>query len=188
MSYSTIQPPFTLKFREMSAKELKDYNAWFHEVLPGRLVELRDEVRRTPALASWEADGTAASIDALGHWLATQVQTRSRTQGEKDAITGAAPWLDVPETELTNRSFSLAFDAGMCFGAAILRARPNARWEQELGKKRDAEYGQPVIVGLGATTLNPIRIAITLAYGIASGRRGGGRLREVYDYWVKQGS
>ena len=46
MSYSIIQPPFTLKFREMSRKELKDYKAWFHEVTPERIAELKDEVRR----------------------------------------------------------------------------------------------------------------------------------------------
>jgi len=188
MSYSILSPPFTLKFREMSAKDLKQYGAWLHEILPQRIAGLEEEVRRGPGLSEFKADGSADSLDRLGPWFATQVETRPRTPGEKDALTGAAPWVTVPDTELTDRSFSVAFDVGLAFGQAVLKARPGARWEQPLENKKFADYGQPVIVGLGVVPLNPIRIAITFAYGIASGTKTGGRLREVYDYWVKQGS
>ena len=93
MSYSIIQPPFTLKFREMSAKDLKDYNGWFHDVLPQRVASLKEEVRRSPESLSWEPDLTAASLDSLGAWFAGQVEVRPRTPEEVGALTGAAPWV-----------------------------------------------------------------------------------------------
>ncbi len=36
MTYSVIQPRFTLKFREMPKPELKAYFEWFAKVLPER--------------------------------------------------------------------------------------------------------------------------------------------------------
>jgi len=188
MSYTILSPPFTLKFREMSAKELKEYNAWFHEELPARVAGLEEEVRSAPGHADFKADRTPGSLDALGAWFGGQVETRPRTPDEVGGFARSAPWLAVPDKELTNRSFSLAFDIGLAFGQAVLHARPKARWDQPLDDKKFADYGQPVIVGLGVVPLNPIRIAVTLAYGIADGRRQGSGLRRVYDYWVKQGS
>src|SRR5215510_13793561 len=44
MPYVTIQQPFTLKFREMSKQDLKDYFRWFFEVLPTRIRELTNAV------------------------------------------------------------------------------------------------------------------------------------------------
>ena len=48
MSYPIIQPPFTLVFREMSKKELKDYKEWFHKIMPERILILASVVRSTP--------------------------------------------------------------------------------------------------------------------------------------------
>jgi len=188
MTYTPVQPPFTLKFREMSKEELRAYDAWFHEALPGRIEMLGAEVKGAEGFESWKPDGTPGSFDALGEWLAGQVRTRPRTQGEKEAVLRAAAWVTVPDEELTGRTFSLAMDVGMYFGRSILAARPGARWEQPLENERFADYGQPVIGGLGPVTLNPVRIAVTLAYALAAGRRTGKRLRELYDYWVRQGA
>jgi hypothetical protein len=40
MAYQIIQPPFTLKFREMSKAELRDYYRWFHDCIPVRIWQL----------------------------------------------------------------------------------------------------------------------------------------------------
>ena len=48
MTYKVIQPPFTLKFREMSRKELTDYFQWLLGILPDRINELSNAVRLTP--------------------------------------------------------------------------------------------------------------------------------------------
>lgn len=187
MAYTIISPPFTLKFREMKKRELQDYAAWFHEELPGRLLELEGEVRRTAGMEGWQPDLGPESLNALGEWFAGQVQTRSRTEEETEAVLSSAPWIDVPGYELTNRTFSLAMDIGMYFGRAVLQARPDAHWDQPLKNKKFADHGQPVIAGLGVVPLNPVRIVVNLAYGLVKGEQKGSRLRELYDYWVGQG-
>lgn len=187
MGYEIIQPPFTLQFREMPVQELKEYSAWFHRVIPERVAILEKEVAAAAEFAGWKADRSPDSIEPLGRWFATQVETRPRTASEKEAISSSAPWVTVPDVELTNRTFSIAYDVGIYLALCILAARPSARWDQDLKRKQFVDYGQPTIVGLGVVPLNPIRIAISTAYGISDGRRQASDLKAAFDYWVKQG-
>jgi hypothetical protein len=101
MPYATIQPPFTLKLREMPKKELRRYYQWFMDVLPERINELAAAVRETPGFESWQPDFTPASLDALGQWFACQVETRSRTQGSP--IRANRAWLDLGRCLRTRR-------------------------------------------------------------------------------------
>src|SRR5579871_132760 len=114
MPYVTIQPPFTLKLREMPKKELHRYYQWFMDVLPQRIKELSAAVRETPGFESWQPDCTPASLDVLGQWFTGHVETRSRTQKELQAIKDRLVFpMDIPADELTNRTLSLAMDIGM---------------------------------------------------------------------------
>src|SRR6266536_3870626 len=186
MPYATIQPPFTLKFREMSKQELKDYFRWFFEVLPERNGVLAEAVQRTPGFESWQPDQTPSSLDKLGEWFATQVEARKRTQEERQEITSHSAYpIEIPEDELTNRTFSLAMDVGMYLSQVLQKSHPSLRWKQTLNDKKFADYGQPVLMGFGPAPLNPVRIAVTLAYGLISKKQSGKRLRELYDYWSK---
>jgi hypothetical protein len=58
-------------------------------------------------------------------------------------------------------------------------------WDQPLRNEKFSDYGQPVIMGFGSVPLNPVRIVVMLAYGIANKKQGGRRLRELYDTWAK---
>ncbi len=69
MSYSIIQPPFTLKFREMSKGELKRYFEWFMNVMPERLAGLKRVVRESPSHSSWTGEFSPDSLDELGKWF-----------------------------------------------------------------------------------------------------------------------
>ena len=185
MSYAIIQPPFTLKFREMSKKELEAYRAWFHEVMPERITQLANAVRDTPGFENWEADETPESLKELGGWFDAEVDTRRSTQEEMDEIRSRLSFpIDIPEEELTNRSFSLAMDIGMYFGTVVLKNLPGTRWDQPLKNKKFADYGQPVIMGFGTVPLNPIRVLVMTAYGIS--RKQPARLRELYEVWSKK--
>jgi hypothetical protein len=187
MTYSMVQPPFTQTFREMPKKELRRYFQWFMEVIPERVAELTDAVKQTHGLEDWQPDRTAASLDQLGHWFAGQVQTRSRTREEVEIIANRSPYpIGIPREELTNRTFSLAMDIGMYFSQVLLENHPSLKWEQRIASKRFADYGQPLLAGFGPAPLNPVRIAVTLAYGFANKNRSGSRLREVYDVWEKK--
>ena len=186
MPYATIQPPFTLKLREMPKKELRRYYHWFMDVLPQRIEELAAAVRETPGFESCQPDCTPASLDALGQWFAEQVETRSRTQGELQAIKDRLVFpKDIPAKELTNRTFSLAMDIGMYFSQVLMKNCRSLKWEQPLGNKRFADYGQPCLVGFGPVSPNPVRIGHVFAHGLTDKTYTGKRLREVYDYWAK---
>jgi hypothetical protein len=187
MPYATIQPPFTLRFREMPRQELQDYFRWFFDVLPQRTRELAEVVRQTQGFETWQPDQTAASLDALGEWFAAQAEARQRTPDERQEITIRSTFpIEVPNEELTNYTFSLAMDIGMYFAQVLLKNFSSLRWDQPLDDKKFADYGQPVLVGFGPVPLNPVRIAITFAYGLVSKKQSGKRLREIFDYWSKQ--
>ncbi len=186
MTYATIQPPFTLKFREMSKKELKDYFAWFQDILPQRLEELTSAVKQMPKFETWKADFTPASLDQLGEWFATQVETRPRTEEEIQEIQDRSSFpIEIPGEDLTNRTFSLAMDIGMYLSQVFLKNHPTVRWDQQFGNKKFVDYGQPVLVGFGAVPFNPVRMIVTLAYGVVSKRENGNGLRELYAIWSK---
>lgn len=187
MPYTIIQPPFTLKLREMPQKELRRYYEWFMDVLPQRVNELAAAVRETSGFETWQADCTPASLDRLGEWFAGQVETRNRTQEELRTIQNRLVFpMDIPGEELTNRTFSLAMDIGIYFSQALLKNYPSLKWEQPLGNKRFVDYGQPSLTGFGPVTLNPVGITVTLAYAVASKNKRHKRLREIYDYWAQR--
>jgi len=184
MPYDNIQPPFTLKFWDMSKSELREYFKWFMNVLPSRIAELARAVTETPGLEHWKPNNTADSLNSLGDWFATQVATRKRTAEELEAINNAPPFpIEASDRELTIRTFSLAMDVGMYFSQVMLANHPSLCWEQSLSSKNSINYGQPVVVWFGQVDMNPIRLIVTLAYGISRGKRTGNGLRELYDIW-----
>ena len=188
MPYTIIQPPFTLKLREMPKKELHRYYEWFMDVLPQRVNELANAVKQTPGFETWEPDCTPTSLDRLGDWFAGQVETRSRTQEELQEIKDRLVFpMDIPSDELTNRTFSLAMDVGMYFSQVLMKNYPSLKWEQPLDNKKFADYGQPSLSGFGPVSLNPVRNGgHVFAHGLASKTYTGKRLREVYDYWAQR--
>jgi hypothetical protein len=155
------------------------------ESIPDRLAIL-ERFTNQSGMPNWKADLSADSLDALGDWFVTRVETRPRTATEIQEIVSRAPYpVPIPDYELTNRTFSLAIDIGMYFAMTLKNTFPHLTWEQPLHDKQFIEYGQPVLRGFGAVPLNPVAIAITLAYGIARRTKSGRRLRELYDYWSK---
>lgn len=186
MSYENVQPPFSLKFREMPKKELKGYYDWFQQVMPQRLDELARAVKSTPDFATWQPDLSPASLDLLGDWFAYQVETRPRTQREMIEIESHSAYpISAPEEELTNKTFSLAMDVGMYLSQVFLKGHPSLRWDQPFGDKKFVDYGQPVLAGFGAAPFNPVRMMVTFAYGVASKKESGRGLSEIYLIWSR---
>jgi hypothetical protein len=186
MTYSLIEPPFPLKLWDLSKEQLREYGRWFGEMIGPRIAELSTAVQSTPGYETWRPDASPQSLSRLSEWFVHQVQTRRRSKREiQDIVRDQEFPIDVPQEELTERTFSLAIDIGMYFGEVVRRNVPGTRWEQMLTRKNDADYGQLVVKGTGSVPLNPVRILITLAYGIASGNQGPKRLIELYDVWEK---
>lgn len=185
MSYRIIQPPFTLKFREMKKEELKAYFEWFQGVLPKRLDELKGAVQRTPGFEEWQADLTPNSLDLLGEWFSAQVETRLRGRNEIQEIGDRSLFpVGIPEEDLTNRAFSISMDVGMYLSQVFLKNHSSLHWEQSFRNKKEVDYGQPVLVGFGAVPFNPVRMLVTLAYGLVNNQKSAKSLRDLYDCWA----
>ena len=93
--------------------------------------------------------------------------------------------LEISDSELTNRTFSLAMDIAMYLGQVFLKNHPSLKWDQPFGGKRNIDYGQPVLAGFwdGKVPFNPVGGVVTFAYGLKRQSRTGEGLREIYERW-----
>lgn len=184
MPYTLFRLPFSVPFREMSKQQLDAYVVWFHRVLPGRVAELADAIRSTPSYENWNPDASLESLDVLGRWFESQVETRKKTPEEIEEIRARLTFpIDIPEDQLTNRTFSLATDIGLYFSQVVLKNLPGTRWDQSRKDRRDVDYGQPVLVDFAWGPLNPVSLIEVVARKIARGEPA--RLRELYDIWAE---
>ncbi|HEY4091020.1 MAG TPA: hypothetical protein VGN46_05850 [Luteibacter sp.] len=187
MTYDIIKQPFEKDLLDMSKGELEQYFQWFIGVIPARIDVLEEAVRNTPGFGQWCADYTPSSLSPLGHWFASQVETRSRSETELEKIREKQTFpMDVPETELTTRTLSLVMDIGMYLGRVFLTNHPSLKWSQDTSDKKFAYYGQPLVTGFGSVPFNPAGTALVQAYGLISKKKTGDRLREIYDIWQKR--
>ena len=187
MEYDVIQPPFTLEFRTMSTEEATNYFNWFMGQIPIRIKVLEQAVQSTAGYEDWQADYTPASLEKLGQWFCEHVETRKRTEDEKEAIYSKAPeWfrsVEIEDWELTNRTFSLAIDIGMYLSCVLEKNVPGLKWELVRKPKNDVDFQQPVLVGTGKLVFNPVRMLVIYAYSLADNTRGPEGLKELFDTW-----
>lgn len=187
MTYSIVNTPFTKRFDEMSLAEMKDYNAWFHAVLPDRIDELSSYIWET-GLVDWRPNKTADSLLPLGSWLHDRVTIRQLSEEEKarERSQGLAKF-GLPEWELSYETISLAFDVGAYFGEVLVNNIPGATWVQTLsGNKKSNIYGQSTVRGANGRQANPIQLTLVLCYGMARGTKTGERLLELFAIWSKE--
>ena len=186
MIYEIIQPPFTLVFREMSKKELREYNEWFHKIMPERIHILTSAIKSTSGYENWEPDCTPESLGPLGKWFLAQAETRPRTQDEIDTIQSQSKFpIEIPGEDLTNRTFSLAMDIGMYVSQVLLKNHHLLEWTQPFGNKKSIDYGRPVLIKFTTGPFNPVHMMVTHAYGLIRKSRTCDGLREIYDIWSK---
>ncbi len=168
----------------MSKTELKGYFNWFLTVMPERLAELEEAVRKTPGFQTWKADFTPDSLGPLGDWLATQVETRPRSSQEVQEKYKLPFPEAVPDEELTDHTISIAMDIGMYLGKTLQNHYGHLQWAQYLDNKRFIDYGQPVLIGFGKVPMNPFRIVTGIARSIKDDKNHNKDLRELYNHWA----
>jgi hypothetical protein len=188
MTYLMLENWFAIDFDRVPKKELREYFDQFLKIIPQRIVELAATVGQTPAIEQWKPNYSPVSVELLGEWFATQVETRPRPPDEIKRIQAGSPYpIDVPGNALTKRTLSLAVDVGIYFGESLVHNYPSLKWELPLGSKRFIHYGKPVLSGFAnSVTLNPTRVVTVFALGVADGSRTGSRMKELYDIWSQQ--
>ena len=172
----------------MSKSELRAYFDWYMAVMPERVEHLEETFHETAGFEDAVLDASPESLPALGDWFTSSVEARPLTTDEIErANAGSKYQFPVGSIELTIRTFSMAMDLGMYFAKVMMVKRPQLKWHQPLTAKKFVDYGQPVLIGAGPVPMNPVRLMITLAYGIARKRYGGSaRIVEIFDYWSDQ--
>lgn len=141
-------------------------------------------VASTSGFENWDADDSPNSLDGLGTWFATKVKKREFTSEEIEAIKSKLMKpIEFPAWDLTDETKSLALYVGMYYGEVALKNNPLLKWEQLLDSKKSADYGQPILNGVGVVPINPVRVSHSIAYGFVDGARDGRELRKAYDYW-----
>jgi hypothetical protein len=164
---------------------LKGHFEWFLRARQERLKCLKCAIEESGSLHDWTGDFSAGSIQAACRWFATQVEVRQRIPEEMAELRKhSLPGVKVSDQELSDRTFSLAFDLSVYFAECMRSAYAHLEWKQFLDDKLFVDYGQPVLVGLGRVPLNPFRIVTTFAYGVAKKEQPHDRLWELHLYWA----
>jgi hypothetical protein len=177
--------PF-IDFRKISKAEIRDYFQNFVDTIPRQIQALEIAVTTEPGFENWRADETPDSLLSLGQWMAKQVQTRSRSPEELNAIRAQLSIkVPVANWELTDQTFLHATRVGIYLGQVLASRRPGMRWSYKDKPRNEADYGHPVLTGFRKMAFNPVRIGTVLARGIADGKFGADRLVELYTFWSK---
>ena len=67
----------------------------------------------------------------------------------------------------------------------FLKNYQSLKWQFiKTGSKNFVDFGQPVLAGFGKDTFNPVRMVITLAYGIVDPKKTEKSMKQLYDTWV----
>jgi hypothetical protein len=187
MAYEIISVPFSKNLDEMSKNELREYFYWFLSKIPERTEVLHEQLQSTPSFRSWRPNHTPESLLFLGQWFAAQVETRPAREDEAQFLNKApVPVKISPDWKLTLKTLSLVMDVGMYLGATMQKNHCDLRWCFRFTGKSWMDYGHPALLSFRVGPLVPCHISTVLAYGIASQKKGGDSLKEVYDIWSAQ--
>lgn len=170
----------------MSKAEIEFYFNWFMERLPSR-IEMLESTVRGMSFPQWSADCTKCSLQNLGEWYAGQIRTEPRSIEEQTQLANTNPMAPANDLswKLTNLTYSYAVDVGIYMAETLRHQFEFLRWEPMLKDKKDTDYGQAVLIGVGQVPLNPVAIMITLAWGIARKTYSSSRLSELYSFWAE---
>jgi hypothetical protein len=185
MPYAEFIGPIRNSLHDLSSEQLEEYFHWFMTNRAERTEELASLVRISDNYALWRPDYSSKSLDALGRWLASVATVRPANEHELAKVRSRALFYSVTANlALTSSTFSIACDVGIYLGDVIVSNHSAVHWVQQLDNKRSADYGHAVLAGFDTGTMNPLRIAIVLAYALATGAHQADRLRELYEYWT----
>lgn len=180
MANRLINIPITKSMRAMSAKELRQTFEWFLKEINPRIRQLCEVVQCTSGFQRWRGSFSVASLVPLGAWFVTHVKDRKLSQQEMKAIhSGPIPASVFSDRDLNATSLSLCVDIGMYMGEVIRKRYPRYDWYQFRQAKTYVDFGWPVIFDLVEEPINPIRVAMTLAYDAVDGKPDPRRLARI---------
>ncbi len=171
-------------------KKLREYNAFYHAMLPEKVDSLIKRVESTPGYEDWKGDYTPESLKRLGAWLKPRIETCLQTEEnieiEKKINYHPLIKIEVSPTTITDETFWLVVAIGMYFGLVFLKQYPNdLSWTQNLTARHYVDYGQPVIKGFGRVELNPVSVVHIIMAQLLDNRETEDAFYNIYRVWEK---
>jgi hypothetical protein len=182
--YILVEIPLIKPFSEMSTRELRAFFDWFVSQVPERIEALKCAIGEIGAADDVVLDGTRESIAGIGEWMAKNMQAYKIPVAAEEIPSRLKFGLGLDTYRLDSLSFSLAFDIGMYVSHVMMSRYRQLYWEQDVKRKKYADYGYPVISGFGKVSFNPTTMMHTHAIGLIDGSRSGKGLLKIYDVWV----
>lgn len=171
-------------FATKPKKEARLYEKWFNENKDIRLNELKNEICATRGFEDFAMNYTPESLLVLGEWLESSVQTEKLSKEEyKEKRKNIPEYIEINDWDLTIKTYSLLFDAGIYFGEVFIHNYDGLSWKQDLKNKRNLSYGHMLISGQGLIGLNPVTMIIGSGRALAGKRDENSKIYELYHIW-----
>jgi hypothetical protein len=187
--YEIIQPPFSLDYKIMTKKELRELYEWYINIIPERIKILTKAVNTTKNFEDWKADYTPKSLLKLGEWLSLIGEKEKMSEKKinviKKNLADKYKSIDFDDTELTEKTISICMDIGMYMSQIFLKNNPILKWQLMLGDKRNVDYGHPVIVFGKGSEFNPMRIPCVIADALIDKTDKPSQIYETYKVWIE---
>ncbi len=146
-----LDPVLPAHFWSLSKLQATAFYTKVMEAIPERLRQLEGLIHLQRPKLKWQPDFTEDAFAVVVELVRESVQTRPRTHAEIQEHRRLQPDLlrslgqDVRDWEGTDRSYSIAFDAGIYWASDLQSKEPRFRWEICKGKSKYLR-NQPVLV------------------------------------------
>lgn len=118
LTYEIATPPLDRALDKSTRKEVLAYSECFFTALPTRVEMLQEQVAATRGYKSWRADSSVESLERLGRWFESQVESTA-SPTEPSPSNAAVFEMSVEELE--------ALESGLS-GRTLSLCRPSPAW------------------------------------------------------------
>lgn len=188
--YALSSPPTGANLGNYSRKDTNEFFEWFAGKSPERISLLEKTIRANNS-PSWRADSSPMSLEGLGAWLSTHVDTREYTDADRKWFYENAPqWfvetIAAPTSKLDIQTESLVLDIAMYLSTVLQTNIAGFRLKLCTSPKSSVNYQWPVLwhEATGAEC-NPIGMSRVVALKFKDGEAAPQELKRVFDVWKK---
>lgn len=163
--------PLTCDYAELSVKEAKAYNAWFHDIMPQRINYMLSRCSAETGVPVEELWIFPDGFFPIWKWFRTRQKLRKTTQEEQDEMRQQYGFLGeswVLQEILDDATERLHHDIGMFLGYQFVRHYPNdLEWSLIMRPQSYVHCRAPVIIGfskyikngkVGSDAMEPVHV------------------------------
>lgn len=177
--------PTSLDMGGQPIRVQKLYGAWFVLNKEKRIKELIKVVKSTNGYEGWNPDFSKDSLLLLGRWLKENITTRKMTKEEYMEQRRKTPnYIEICDWELTYRSMSLLYDAGIYFGETFNHTFPSYKWEQCLSRAKYYVDVGHMLIKINKYVMNPALQLRVIGLKLVEGTENEIVLYNMFENWT----